>query len=72
MRKGGYRTPKSVLIVFAKDKGIWRATRNIPGVDAVEVDKLNAECLAPGGDAGRLTVWTKDAIDALASKKLYY
>ncbi|OIO24518.1 50S ribosomal protein L4 [Candidatus Micrarchaeota archaeon CG1_02_55_22] len=71
LRKGGYRTPKSVLIVYAQDKGIWKATRNIPGVDAVRVDKLDAESLAPGGVPGRLTIWTKSAIDKLAADKLY-
>ncbi|MEK6924222.1 MAG: 50S ribosomal protein L4 [Candidatus Micrarchaeota archaeon] len=71
MRKGGYRTPKSVLIIYAKDQGIWRATRNLPGVNAVRVDKLDVELLAPGGVPGRLAVWTKGAIEELAAKKLY-
>ncbi len=71
LRKGGYRTPKSLLIVYGKDDDIWRATRNLPGVDAVPVDKLDAEVLAPGGVAGRLTVWTKPAILELESKRLY-
>lgn len=71
MRKGGYRTPKSVLIIFAKDKGIWRATRNLPGVDCVSVEKLDAELLAPGGVCGRLALWTQDALRELSEKKLY-
>ncbi|NYZ74791.1 50S ribosomal protein L4 [Candidatus Micrarchaeota archaeon] len=71
LRRGGYRVPKSVLIVIADDKGVWRASRNIPGVDVVKVDELNAELLAPGGDAGRLTLWTKSALQKLAEKQLY-
>lgn len=71
LRKGGFRTPKSVLIVFGHDEGIWRATRNIPGVEAISVEKLNAELLAPGGVAGRLTLWTESAVKKMAKEQLF-
>ena len=71
LRRGGYRTPSSALIVVGKDSGIWKAARNIPGVDVVPVDKLTVELLCPGGDAGRLTVWTRDAVEKLGSDRLY-
>ncbi|HIH19717.1 TPA: 50S ribosomal protein L4 [Candidatus Micrarchaeota archaeon] len=70
LRKGGYRERKSVLIVYGKDGGIGKAARNIPGVDCADVEKLNADLLAPGGVAGRVCVWTKGAIEKL-SKGLY-
>ncbi|MEM2688952.1 MAG: 50S ribosomal protein L4, partial [Candidatus Bathyarchaeia archaeon] len=53
------------LIVVAEDRGISEAARNIPGVDVVPVKDLNAEILAPGTHPGRLTIWTKGAIEAL-------
>ena len=65
MRCRKYRTPKSVLLVVAQTDGLAKAARNIPGVDVVAAKNLSAEDLAPGGDAGRLTVWTKAAIGAL-------
>jgi large subunit ribosomal protein L4e len=65
MRGRKYRTPKSVLLVVAQTDGLAKAARNIPGVDVVAAKNLSAEDLAPGGDAGRLTVWTKAAIGAL-------
>ena len=71
LRKGGYRVPKSILVVFGEDKGVWRAVRNLPGVDAVRVDKLNAELLAPGGDAGRLVVFTQNALTKMNENGLY-
>lgn len=71
LRRGGYRTPSSVLIVIGKDSGIWKAARNLPGVDVVSVEKLTVELLCPGGDAGRLTLWTKDAVEKLGTDKLY-
>ncbi|MFA6048935.1 MAG: 50S ribosomal protein L4 [Candidatus Micrarchaeia archaeon] len=71
LRKGGYRTPKSALIVVGTDKGVWKASRNIPGVEVLSVDKLTAESLAPGGVAGRLTIWTEDALQKLKAESLY-
>lgn len=65
MRGRKYRTPKSILLVVAQKDGLERAARNIPGVDVVAAKDLSAEDLAPGGDLGRLTVWTKAAVEAM-------
>ena len=65
MRGRKYRTPKSVLLVVAQKGGLEKAARNLPGVDVVTAKDLCAEDLAPGGDMGRLTIWTKSAIEAL-------
>ncbi|MFH0836271.1 MAG: 50S ribosomal protein L4 [Candidatus Micrarchaeota archaeon] len=71
LRKGGYKVPVSALIVFAEDHGIRKAARNLPGVDVVKVQDLNAELLAPGGVAGRLVVWTQDAVEKLDKERLF-
>jgi large subunit ribosomal protein L4e len=55
------------LIVVAENKGIMQAAGNIPGVDVVAVADLNPEILAPGTHPGRLTIWTSNAIEKLAS-----
>jgi|TARA_B110000438_G_scaffold99069_1_gene98026 large subunit ribosomal protein L4e len=65
MRGRKYRTPKSILLVVACSNGLHKAARNVPGVDVVAAKDLCAEDLAPGGDVGRLTVWTKAAIEAM-------
>ena len=65
MRGRKYRTPKSLLLVVAGRAGLHKAARNVPGVDVVAAKDLCAEDLAPGGDMGRLTVWTKAAIEAM-------
>jgi len=65
MRGRKYRTPKSILLVVSKKDGLHKAARNVPGIDVVTSKDLCAEDLAPGGDLGRLTVWTKSAIEAL-------
>ena len=65
LRGRKYKKHKSVLIVTAEDNGVSKAARNIPGVDIVTYDQLNAELLAPGIHAGRLTVFTESAIAKL-------
>ena len=52
-------------MVVAQRDALAKAARNVPGVDVAVAKDLCAEDLAPGGDAGRLTVWTKSAIEAL-------
>ena len=63
MRGRRYKQRKSVLIVTGNEP--LRAARNLAGVDAVTVNQLNTELLAPGTQAGRLTVWTESAIRRL-------
>ena len=46
-------------------KGISLGARNHAGVDVVVVENLNAELLAPGTHPGRLTVYTKSAVEKL-------
>lgn len=63
----GRKTKQAVgpLIVVAENKGIMEAASNIPGVDVVTVDNLNAEMLAPGAHPGRLTIWASSVIEKL-------
>ena len=55
--------PRGPLLVISKDEGVGKAARNLTGVDVVEVSSLNVEDLAPGTHPGRLTVWTKSALE---------
>jgi large subunit ribosomal protein L4e len=57
-----YKNKKSILIICARSV---LAARNLPGVDVVTMDQLSVELLAPGTHAGRLTIWTESAINAL-------
>jgi len=65
LRGRRYRTPTSVLLVAAKPEGVMRMFRNFPGVLVVAPSGLNAEVLAPGGDPGRLAIFTEDALETL-------
>lgn len=53
------------LIVYSKNEGIRRAFRNIPGVDLVNVSKLDLLKVAPGGHVGRFVIWTESAFKTL-------
>jgi large subunit ribosomal protein L4e len=65
MRGRKYKRKVGPLIVVGEDKGILKAANNIAGVEAVTVNKLTCEVLAPGTHPGRLTIWTPDAINKL-------
>jgi large subunit ribosomal protein L4e len=69
-RMRGRTTRKKVgpLIVVSNDRGVGRAAASIPGIEVVSVDSLGVLPLAPGGVAGRLTVWTASAIEVLGSR----
>ena len=60
-----YKKVTGPLVVVGEDKGISLGARNHSGVDVVVVENLNAELLAPGTHPGRLTVYTKSAIEKL-------
>lgn len=70
-RRGGHRLRKSVLVVYGNDSGISKAARNLAGVDCVSVEKLDVRTLAPGGNAGRLCVWTQNALEKLSKEKMF-
>ena len=72
LRGRHYRKRKSVLFVVAKECPLMKASANIPGVETVTVNQLNAELLAPGTVPGRLTLFTESAIERLDKEKLFY
>ena len=65
MRNRRYVQRKGPLIIYNKDHGITRAFRNIPGIDLLQVDRLNLLLLAPGGHLGRFCIWSKSAFEKL-------
>lgn len=60
-----YKKVKGPLVVVDNDQGIGLGARNHAGVDVVSADNLNAELLAPGTHPGRLTIFTKAAVEKL-------
>ncbi|ADL19340.1 50S ribosomal protein L4P [Acidilobus saccharovorans 345-15] len=69
MRGRRYVTPVSILfIVDDIDSPFARSVRGFPGVDVVEPQLVSVLELAPGGEPGRLTVITSNALNALAER----
>jgi len=62
LRGRKYRNPVGPLFVVDRDSNFCNAVRNLPGVDIVDVNFLNAEMLAPGTHPGRLTVWMEKTL----------
>ena len=64
-RNRRYVQRKGPLIIYSEDSGLTRAFRNLPGVDLLQVDRLNLLMLAPGGHLGRFCIWTQSAFEKL-------
>lgn len=66
MRNSRYVLRRGPLIVYGEEnESVKRTARNLPGVDFVNVHRLNLLQLAPGGHLGRFVIWTRDAFKAL-------
>merc|ERR1719167_1135207 len=58
---------KGPLVIYDEDQGLVKAFRNIPGVETIQVSKLNLLKLAPGGHVGRFCIRTESAFKKLDS-----
>lgn len=71
MRGRKYKKRKGPLVVVSEYGPLSKAAMSLPGVDIIAVKDLNVTLLAPGGKAGRLTVWTKNAVNIMNEKNLF-
>lgn len=65
MRNRRYVQRRGPLVVYGEDSGLCKAFRNLPGVELVNVERLNLLKLAPGGHLGRFIIWTEQAFSRL-------
>jgi len=66
MRNSRFTIRKGPLIVYGdEDSNVAQNSRNLPGVDSCNVNRLNLLLLAPGGHIGRFIIFTKDAFESL-------
>jgi len=66
-----YKESKGPLVIVSDTCDAIKATQGIRGVDVVKVKNVNAALLAPGAHAGRLTIFTKAALEKLDKEKLF-
>ena len=65
MRNRKHKQKLGPIVVYGQDAECARAFRNIPGVDVLNVERLNLLKIAPGGHLGRLIIWTESAFKKL-------
>lgn len=65
MRNRRYTMRRGPLVVYDEADGVQFGARNLPGVEIVQVERLNLLQLAPGGHMGRFIVWTEAAFNKL-------
>jgi large subunit ribosomal protein L4e len=66
MRNRRFKKRRGPLVVVDNEaQALERALRNIAGVDVLNVNRLNIRNLAPGGQLGRLLVFTEGALAEL-------
>ncbi|KAI8071744.1 ribosomal protein L4 domain-containing protein [Gongronella butleri] len=65
LRNRRHRQRRGPLVIYNEDNGVSRAFRNLPGVEVVNVRRLNLLQLAPGGHVGRFIIWTQGAFEQL-------
>lgn len=72
LRNRRFKARRGPLVIGdAASSTLQRAIRNIPGVDYINVERLNIRHLAPGGNIGRFCIWTETAFkvcDILTSR----
>ncbi|MEM3245766.1 MAG: 50S ribosomal protein L4, partial [Candidatus Micrarchaeaceae archaeon] len=61
------RYKSSAIIIVNNDKGIIKAARNLPGIDAVTLAKLKVKLLAPGGQTSRIAIWSESAVNNVSN-----
>lgn len=63
-----YKQPASILFVTDSERGPSRGARNLAGATVATGREVNVSDLAPGGHAGRLTIWTESALEEVAER----
>jgi len=61
-----------LIVVSSMRASIVKAASGIPGVDVKTPDKVSVMDLAPGGHAGRLTIWSLPALNKIVERVRKY
>lgn len=69
-RGRGIHTPRGPLIIVSGPSPVTKVTGSLPGVESVQAGDLSVLNLAPGSKAGRLTIWSKSALNKIAATLL--
>lgn len=62
---------KRILFVVSEPCELMKGANNLPGVEVTTVRNLSVENLAPGGNPGRITVWSREAIEKMNKENMF-
>lgn len=68
MRGRARQQPVSILFVTSAEAGPSRAARNLAGAGVATATNVSVQDLAPGGHAGRLTVYSESALEEVSER----
>lgn len=68
MRGRARQQPSSILFVTSVEAGPSIAARNLAGADVATAANVSVRELAPGGHAGRLTVFSESALEEVSDR----
>lgn len=71
MRGRKYKKKKGPLLVVSDACELIKAAQNVPGIDIVTINMVNTKLLAPGAQAGRLTLYSQKAIEKIKKDNLF-
>lgn len=71
MRGRKYKKKRSILLVVDKKGDLFNAANNLAGIEVCLVSHLNSKVLSPGGEPGRVTLWTESAVKKLKDENLF-
>ncbi len=72
LRGRKYKHATGALLVVSKElTPLVKAVANLQGFEVIPVNRLNAQILAPGTHPGRLTLYTKGAVERLTTEGLF-
>ncbi len=66
-----YRRKSGILLVVNDNCELIKAANNIPGTSIIKIKDINTELLAPGTDLGRISLFTKGAIENIKKNNLF-
>jgi large subunit ribosomal protein L4e len=66
-----YETKKGPLFVVSDKCALIKAGKNITGVEIILVNKLNVRALAPSATLGRLSLFTRSAVEKIGKDGLF-
>ncbi len=71
LRGRKYRKKTGPLIIVSDKCSLMKSAKNIPGIEIIKVDKLNAGALAMGIKPGRMSLFTDKALERMEKEQLF-